>query len=142
MLVLTKSLFALMIGFIISTIFGILLIPILKKIKAGQRINVYVEAHKKKAGTPTMGGFIFIIPCLITTLLLLLTGKMEYSVNLFIILFVMISYSMIGFLDDYISLKNNTNKGLSQIEKLFLQFIVALVLAGTILIRGKHEEKR
>ena len=64
MLVLTKSLFALMIGFIISTIFGVILIPILKRIKAGQRINVYVDAHKSKAGTPTMGGFIFIIPCL------------------------------------------------------------------------------
>ena len=127
MLVLTKSLFALMIGFIISTIFGILLIPILKKVKAGQRINVYVDAHKSKAGTPTMGGLIFIIPCLITTLLLLLTDKMAYSVNLFIIIFVMLSYSMIGFLDDYISLKNNTNKGLTQGQKLFLQFIVALV---------------
>ena len=127
MLVLTKSLFALMIGFIISTIFGIILIPILKKIKAGQRINVYVEAHKSKAGTPTMGGFIFIVSSLITTILLLITGKMQYSVNLFIVLFVMLSYALIGFLDDYISLKNNVNKGLTQIQKLFLQFIVALV---------------
>ena len=127
MLVLTKSLFALMIGFIISTIFGIILIPILKKVKAGQRINVYVDAHRSKAGTPTMGGFIFIIPCLITVMLLLLTDKMQYSVNLFIVLFVMISYALIGFLDDYLSLKNNTNKGLSQLQKLFLQFLVALV---------------
>ena len=47
MLVLTKSLFALMIGFIISTIFGVILIPILKRIKAGQRINVYVLAYWK-----------------------------------------------------------------------------------------------
>jgi len=127
MLVLTKSLFALMIGFIISTIFGIFLIPILKKVKAGQRINVYVDAHKSKSGTPTMGGFIFIIPCLITVLILLITKKMEFTINLFIILFVMISYALIGFLDDYISLKNNTNKGLTQLQKLFLQFIVALV---------------
>lgn len=127
MLTLTKSLFALMIGFIISTIFGVILIPFLKKIKAGQRINIYVDAHKKKAGTPTMGGFIFIIPCLITVILLLLTNKMEYSINLFIILFVMISYGMIGFLDDYISLKNNVNKGLTQVQKLLLQFIVAFI---------------
>lgn len=55
MLTLTKSLFALMIGFIISTIFGVILIPFLKRIKAGQRINVYVDAHRKKAGTPTRG---------------------------------------------------------------------------------------
>ena len=124
MLTLTKSLFALMIGFIISTLFGVIFIPVLKKIKAGQRINVYVDAHRSKAGTPTMGGFIFIIPCLITVLLLLFTGKMQYSINLFIILFVMISYGMRGFLDDYISLKNNTNKGLTQLQKLFLQFIL------------------
>ena len=127
MLTLTKSLFALMICFIMSTIFGALLIPLLKKIKAGQRINVYVDAHRSKAGTPTMGGFIFIIPCVLTVLILLLTNKMEYSINLFITVFVMLSYALIGFLDDYISLKNNTNKGLSQVQKLFLQFIVALV---------------
>lgn len=127
MLTLTKSLFALMIGFIISTMFGVILIPFLKKVKAGQRINVYVETHKRKAGTPTMGGFIFIIPCLITVIILLFTEKMEYSINLFIILFVLISYAMIGFMDDYISLKNNTNKGLTQLQKLFLQFIVAIV---------------
>lgn len=127
MLVLTKSLFALMIGFIISTIFGVVFIPILKRIKAGQRINVYVDAHKSKAGTPTMGGFIFIIPCIITVILLLLTNKMQYSINLFIILFVLISYAMIGFLDDYISLKHHENKGLTQVQKLLLQFVVALV---------------
>ena len=127
MLVLTKSLFALMIGFIISTIFGVIFIPILKRIKAGQRINVYVDAHKSKAGTPTMGGFIFIIPCIITVILLLLTNKMQYSINLFIILFVLISYAMIGFLVDYISLKHHENKGLTQVQKLLLQFVVALV---------------
>ena len=49
MLTLTKSLFALMIGFILATALGLVTIPILKKIKAGQRINVYVEAHQKKS---------------------------------------------------------------------------------------------
>lgn len=56
MLTLTKSLFALMLGFISSTIFGLIAIPFLKKLKAGQNINIYVEAHRSKAGTPTMGG--------------------------------------------------------------------------------------
>lgn len=127
MLTLTKSLFALMIGFIITVIFGLFMIPLLRKIKCGQRINVYVEAHRGKAGTPTMGGLIFVIPTLITVFALLLMGKMEYSVNLFIILFVLVSYCGIGFLDDYISLKLNRNKGLTQFQKLILQFIVALV---------------
>ena len=127
MLTLTKSLFALMIGFILSTVFGYFLIPILKKIKAGQRNNVYVENHQKKSGTPTMGGLIFIIPTIVTILILLFTKKIEFSVNLLIVLFVFISYSMIGFLDDYISIKRKKNEGLTQIQKLLLQFVVALV---------------
>ena len=127
MLTLTKSLFALMIGFLLATAFGLIAIPLLKKIKAGQRINVYVENHQRKSGTPTMGGLIFIIPTIITTIILILTNKIEFSVNLLIVLFVFISYSLIGFLDDYLSIKQNQNKGLSQIQKLILQFIVALI---------------
>ena len=127
MLTLTKSLFALMMCFLLATAFGLFLIPLLKTIKAGQRINVYLEAHRGKAGTPTMGGLIFIIPTVLTILILLLTDRIEYSTNLFIVLFVFISYSAIGFLDDYLSIKRNTNKGLTQFQKLFLQFIVALI---------------
>ena len=127
MLTLTKSLFALMIGFLLSTAFGLIAIPLLKKIKAGQRINVYVENHQRKSGTPTMGGLIFIIPTIITTIILLLTNKIEFSVNLLIVMFVFISYGLIGFLDDYLSIKQNQNKGLSQTQKLLLQFIVALI---------------
>ena len=127
MLTLTKSLFALMIGFLLSTAFGLIAIPLLKKIKAGQRINIYVENHQRKSGTPTMGGLIFIIPTIITTIFLLVTNKIEFSVNLLIVMFVFISYGLIGFLDDYISIKQNQNKGLSQFQKLLLQFIVALI---------------
>ena len=127
MLTLTKSLFALMIGFLLSTVFGLVAIPLLKKLKAGQRINVYVDAHQRKSGTPTMGGIIFIIPTIITTIILLLTNKIEFSVNLLIVMFVFISYGLIGFLDDYISIKSNHNEGLSQPQKLLLQFIVALI---------------
>lgn len=127
MLTLTKSLFALMIGFILATALGLVAIPLLKKIKAGQRINVYVEAHQRKSGTPTIGGIIFIIPTILTTVFLILTDRMQFSVNLLIVLFVFISYSLIGFLDDYLSIKQNQNKGLTQIQKLLLQFIVALI---------------
>lgn len=65
MLILAKAILAMMIGFIASIIFGFILIPILKKIKFGQRINAFLgETHKNKEGTPTMGGLIFIIPTL------------------------------------------------------------------------------
>jgi len=127
MLTLTKSLFALMIGFILATAFGLFAIPLLQKIKASQRINIYVEAHQRKSGTPTMGGIIFIIPTIITTIFLILTNRMNFSVNLLIVIFVFISYSLIGFLDDYLSIKKNQNKGLTQLQKLLLQFVVALI---------------
>lgn len=66
-----------------------------------------------------MGGLIFIIPTFAITLFLLLTGKIEYSVNLVIVLFVFLSYGLIGFLDDFISLKRKTNKGLTQFQRYY-----------------------
>lgn len=128
MLILTKSLFALMIGFIIATIFGLVLIPILRKIKVGQRISIYVgENHQKKSGTPTMGGIIFIVATLLATLVLLFLGKISYSTNLLIVLFTMISYALIGFLDDFLKIKKQQSEGLTEIQKLLLQFVVAIV---------------
>ena len=128
MLVLTKSLFALMIGFISSVIFGLIIIPFLKRLKFRQRINVYVEGHRSKAGTPTMGGIIFVVPTLAVTLVLLLTNKINFSINLLIVLFVFVSYSLIGFVDDYVSISHDRNAGLSVKQKLLLQFIIALVV--------------
>lgn len=128
MLTLTKSLFALMIGFISSVLFGLIIIPFLKKLKFRQRINVYVEGHKSKAGTPTMGGIIFIVPTTVVTIALLIMGKIEFSINLLIVLFVFLSYSCIGFIDDYVSISHNRNAGLTVKQKLFLQFIIALVV--------------
>ena len=78
-----------LIAFVISLVLGPVVIPFLRRLKMGQTERVEgVQSHLKKAGTPTMGGFIFIIPCIITVILLLLTNKMQYSINLFIILFV------------------------------------------------------
>ena len=60
MLLLTKAIFAIMIGFLCSSVLGLILVPILKKIKVEQRISVFVgDTHRKKEGTPTMGGFNF-----------------------------------------------------------------------------------
>ena len=121
MLTLTKSLLALMIGFIVATGLGLIAVPLLKKIKAGQRINVFVETHQRKSGTPTMGGIIFIVPTILTTIFLILTKRMEFSVNLLIVLFVFVSYSLIGFLDDYLSIKKNQNKGIK--DEAFLKAV-------------------
>lgn len=128
MFVLTKSVLAMMISFILAVLFGVFLIPILKKMKASQRISIYVsEMHKSKNGTPTMGGLIFIIPVILTIVILYFLGKVNFSYNLLIIVFTFISYSLIGFLDDYLIIKRHNNKGLTEIQKLLLQIIVAII---------------
>ena len=128
MLVLAKSVLAMMIGFIIAIIFGYILIPLLKKFKIGQNVSEYLsEQHKSKQGVPTMGGLIFIIPTLLTIFVLLLLKKMEFTENLFIVLFVFLSYALVGFLDDYLIIKRHNNKGLTQLQKLFLQLVIALI---------------
>lgn len=126
-LLLTKSMFAIMIGFLTSTILGLILIPILKKMNVGQRVSVFVgSTHKKKEGTPTMGGIIFILATVFTTIILVLTKKIKFTTNLKIILLVFIGYSLIGFLDDYLSIKRKHNEGLTSFQKLFLQLIIAV----------------
>ena len=128
MLVLAKSVLAMMIGFIIAIIFGYILIPLLKKFKIGQNVSEYLsEQHKSKQGVPTMGGLISIIPTLLTIFVLLLLKKMEFTENLFIVLFVFLGYALVGFLDDYLIIKRHNNKGLTQLQKLFLQLVIALI---------------
>ena len=126
-LLLTKSVFAIMIGFLFAIFLGLVLIPFLRRRKIGQRISIFVgDNHKKKEGTPTMGGLIFVIPTIITTIILILTKKLELTPNLMIILFVFLGYSIIGFLDDFLSIKKKNNEGLTTYQKLFLQLIIAL----------------
>lgn len=122
---LTKSLIAMLIGFIFSAVFAMVLIPFLKKM-AGQSISIYLrKTHKSKQGTPTMGGLIFIVPTIIITLLLIMFSKIHFSYTLLIILFTLISYTIIGFIDDYLIVKQKNNKGFTVTTKFLLQMIVA-----------------
>lgn len=127
MLILTKAVLAMMIGFIISVIFGLILIPLLKKINVKQSESKYLQkTHKSKIGTPTMGGLIFLLPTILTMLLLLIMGKIEFSTNLLIVLFVFISYAFLGFIDDYLIIKRRNNVGLTEIQKLLGQIVIAI----------------
>ena len=141
MLILAKAMLAMMIGFILSIICGLLLIPLFKKIRAKQSVSVFLkEKHKKKDGTPTMGGFIFIIPTILTVIILLLTNKIEFSTNLFIIIFVFIAYGLLGFLDDFLIIKRGNNIGLTEIQKLCGQLIIALVFFYLFMKTGREPE--
>lgn len=117
-----------MIGFIISIVIGIVLVPLLKKIKVRQSISSYLaKKHKNKEGTPTMGGLIFILSTLIAIVILLLTKKIQFSTNLFIVLFVFVSYAILGFIDDFLIIKRHNNLGLTEFQKLAGQLVIALV---------------
>ena len=127
MLLLTKAIFAIMIGFLSSTVLGLIMLPILRKMHVGQRISIFVgEAHRKKEGTPTMGGLIFILPTIIATLFLIFTDRIHYTSNLGIVLLVFIGYACIGFLDDFLSIRKGNNEGLTTYQKLFMQVLIAI----------------
>lgn len=128
MLLLTKAVFAIMIGFLFSVVLGLILLPLLRKLKVGQRISSYVGySHRQKEGTPTMGGLIFIIPTVLIILGLLITDKIPYSDNIAIVLVVFLGFAIIGFLDDFLSLKKHNNEGLTTYQKLLGQVIISTI---------------
>ena len=128
MYVLTKSVLALMIGFIIASVFGLFFVPFMRKKKLGQVTSKFVKQHKDKSGTPTMGGLIFIVSTIITIAALVLTNKMTLSTNLIIVLFVFFGYALIGFIDDFFKLKYKSNeKGLTRLQKFIAQIILAII---------------
>ena len=137
MLILAKSILSLLSGFILSIILGIVLIPVLKKKKIKQTLSSYLEKdHKKKSGVPTMGGFIFIIATLVIMGSLLALGKIEATGDLFMILFVFVAYAGLGFIDDYLIIKRGTNVGLTELQKLFGQLLIASIFFFIFLKTG------
>ena len=126
--VLAKSALAIMVGFIVAIIVGLIFVPYMRKKKAKQVTSKYVEAHKKKSGTPTLGGLIFSIATIITIIALFLTKKITPTTNLFIVLFVFFGYGLIGLIDDLLKIKNKSNeKGLTRLQKLVGQILIAFI---------------
>ena len=126
MLILAKSILGLTLGFVLSIIMGLLIIPVLRKVKAGQTVSKFIhKRHLKKNGTPTLGGLIFIVPPIITLAILYLRGSIQISSNLIIVLFVFLAYGLLGFVDDYIKIKQRNNAGLSVAVKFICQVIIA-----------------
>lgn len=137
MLVLAKAAMAMMLGFILSIVAGLILIPLFKRIKAGQNVSTTIgERHMKKNGTPTLGGFIFIIPTIVTLLLLKFKGSIDISYNLLIVMIVFAAYGLLGFVDDWLKIKYHNNKGLSIMFKLLCQMIIALVFFYIYITNG------
>ena len=128
MLILTKSIMAMMISFIFASIMGLVIIPLLKKLHASQSLSIYLQrAHHSKEGTPTMGGLIFIIPTILITFIFIYLKKIQITYTLIIIIFTFISYGLIGFIDDYLIIKKHNNKGLTKGQKFSMQVVVAII---------------
>lgn len=137
MLILAKAAMAMMLGFVLSIICGIILIPLLKKLHIGQTVSTTInERHLKKNGTPTMGGLIFILPVLISLFFLYLRGSVEISSNLIILVFVFVSYAFLGFIDDYLKVKCGNNAGLNIPIKFLIQMFIALVFFYVFMKNG------
>lgn len=112
------------ISFIFCLIISPYIIKLCKKLKASQPLYEYVDMHKKKSGTPTMGGIIFILGIIIISLLFFSKqAKLAY-----VTLGVFFAYSMVGFLDDYLKIKHNHNEGLKPYQKIIFQLAISLIV--------------
>lgn len=139
MLTIIKVIIITIVSILVSYLFGLFVIPYLKNNKKDQVLNIYLEEmHREKKDTPTMGGIIFVIPPIIIMLILFLLRKINISYNLIIVLFAYISYSLIGFLDDYLIIKNHNNEGLSESSKLFFQILIATIIFYLFLRAGNE----
>ncbi|MEG2353552.1 MAG: phospho-N-acetylmuramoyl-pentapeptide-transferase [Clostridium sp.] len=121
-----KIVYCVLIAFIIALIQGPILIPILHKLKFGQNIRGEgPESHKKKAGTPTMGGIIFITATIIT--FVLVEGKPNSEAM--VLLGSLVGFGIIGFLDDILKIVKKQNEGLKSYQKMGLIIVMSVILA-------------
>lgn len=115
------------IALLLTVILMPIFIPLLKRMKFGQSIREEgPESHMKKTGTPTMGGLVFLISIILTVLFVswyadLLTAKV------LILLLVLFGYGLIGFLDDFIKVVVKRNLGLTSLQKLIAQIVIAVI---------------
>lgn len=115
------------IALLVSVLVGPILIPFLHKLKFGQEIREEGPSwHKKKSGTPTMGGFIFIAGVLVATLL------MARDTSTLIVLLCAVGFGLIGFIDDFIKVILKRNLGLTALQKLALQIALAVAFVITL----------
>lgn len=101
---------------------GLLIIPLLRKLRVGQTILEYVSEHKQKNGTPTMGGVFFIIP--LSMVFLILNGIKSRVAFLSVV--IGLAFFIVGFIDDFIKIKFKKNQGLKAYQKIIFQTIIAL----------------
>ena len=119
----TRIIVTAIVGAVLSGIIGWFLLPVLRALKAGQSIReVGPTWHNYKAGTPMMGGLMFIFAAIICLLINLFTTQ-EYTA--FYVLALGLCFGFVGFLDDFFKLKYKRNLGLTSAQKAMLQMAVS-----------------
>ena len=119
------DLWLVLIAFAMSVVSGLVLIPWLRRLKAGQSILKYVDMHAAKAGTPTMGGLIFILPIILISMVFI---GWDTPLSLMIVV-TSCGYGIVGFLDDFLKIKHHQNLGLRPYQKIIGQFGIALLVS-------------
>ena len=116
----TTVIMPVLISFAISAALGPLIIPFLRRLKVGQTVrDEGPQSHLKKSGTPTMGGIMFLISVVITSMFYV----KDYP-KIIPILFLTLGFGLIGFLDDYIKVVLKRSMGLRAWQKMLLQIVV------------------
>ena len=113
-------------AFTIVWLLGPIFIPMLHRLKFGQiERELGPESHKKKQGTPTMGGIMTLLAIAVASLVFGLEG-MEFVLPAVL---VTVAFGIVGFLDDFIKIRRKNNLGLRAYQKLFAQIIIAVLIA-------------
>ena len=123
---------------ILTLIFGRIILPVLRKRKAGQYINSYVPDHQKKAGTPTMGGISFVPAFLFTVAAVMVYWTVTSAPRALIPVAMVVLYAIgnaaIGFIDDWFKLNKRQNEGLTEWQKMVLQVTAAAAFIAMMAI--------
>ena len=120
-------------SFILTVILAPIGIPMLRRLKFGQSIREEgPQSHMKKAGTPTMGGIIFLLSIIVTTAACGLLFDV-FTTQTVVLLLVFVGFGIIGFLDDGIKVIFKRNLGLTSLQKLIGQIVIAI--AAFLLLR-------
>lgn len=116
----------LVLAFIISLVLGPITIPMLRRLKFGQNIRKEgPQSHLKKAGTPTIGGVIFII----STAIVMVVMRFNPTDEAMIALYSLLAFGFIGFLDDILKIVKKENEGLKAWQKMLLLVIFSAAIA-------------
>ncbi|MDO4459391.1 MAG: phospho-N-acetylmuramoyl-pentapeptide-transferase [Clostridia bacterium] len=142
------SALAALIGFAVTALLGFVMIPFLRKLKFGQTIREDgPQWHQSKQGTPTMGGLMFIIGFVAAMAICfpifmkVVGGETNTTVTKIVAgMILACGMGLCGFLDDFISIKKHRNLGLTEIQKLILQFAFAIIYLVSIRMAGGTSE--